>query len=287
MSFAVVVNAPFPAFYQIDNQATIRSLTGSRIVTATTPVGGSTCLVTFTDAFHNPAVVFEENERIYIILDDLDANVEPATAQSVTIQVMNRSTGEQETLALLETGVDTGEFHGSVATSTTVGQGSEDGHAVRAEGDALEVRYSDPDFSPDQCADSATLTTPLAVKTLYLTEPGQSLDRIDPMTTGDSSTASSVDLGVVDPTPVNMAVYGDAAAISHYRAWDGSAFGGEEAGARIMALLFITCRAPRPLPVTKRLLSAPLLISTSADRFGTAAGGQFCLSVPWYIWAAG
>ena len=99
----------------------------------------------------------------------------------------------------------------------------EDGTLHAVAGNTLQVAATDPVFG-DTCSDTAGISIPTQIKPLYLSESGQSLDRVDPVATGDSTTATSVELSFSGSGTPAMAVW-SAAATPEYNLWDGSSFG--------------------------------------------------------------
>ncbi len=61
-----------------------------------------------------PNDLFRTGEPVFLQLTDLDQNLDPATAESITLRVTVPATGDAETLILIETGLDTGIFLGPI-----------------------------------------------------------------------------------------------------------------------------------------------------------------------------
>ncbi len=66
---------------------------------------------------YTPADVYHAGQTIYIQVADGDQNTDPTTVQTVTITLTDNVSGDTETLVLTETGPNTGEFRGSVAST--------------------------------------------------------------------------------------------------------------------------------------------------------------------------
>jgi hypothetical protein len=73
---------------------------------------------------------------------DADLNADPTVAESVTVTVINASTGETETLVLVETGPDTGIFQAQSPTAAGAGTSGNGTLSVNG-GDRLAVSYTD------------------------------------------------------------------------------------------------------------------------------------------------
>ncbi len=138
--------------------------------------------------------------------------------------MVNSDSGDVETITLTETGNDTGVFRNAAAlpSSATGGMSDEDGTLYAVAGNTVQVAYTDPVFG-DTCSDTAGISIPTEIKPLYLSEPGQGMDRVDPVASGDSTTATSVELSFIGSGTTGMAVW-SAAGIPEYNIWDGSSF---------------------------------------------------------------
>ncbi|MDJ0818251.1 MAG: hypothetical protein QNJ58_18705, partial [Desulfobacterales bacterium] len=182
------------------------------------------CSLEFTDTAGAGQATYLENGDIYVTVDDNDKNLDAGSLQSLTVVVVSADSGDTETITLTETGNDTGIFRNTaaLASSATGGMTHEDGTLFAAAGDTLQVAFIDPVFG-DTCSDTAGITIPTLFKPLYLTEPGQGLDRIDPVATGDSTTATSPTLSYSTSGTTGMAVW-SAAGIPEYNVWDGNSF---------------------------------------------------------------
>ncbi len=149
-----------------------------------------TCNLAFSDSAGNTVTSYAPNAGIYVTVTNNAFNLSASTVDTVTVLVKNDSNGDQEYLTLTETGVNTGVFRNTSAlpSSTTAGVNQQDGTLYAQAGQSLEV-----DLNNSICtAAYATVTTPSAGKKLYLSDPNQALDRVDPVATGDSTTASTV-----------------------------------------------------------------------------------------------
>jgi hypothetical protein len=88
--------------------------------------------------------VVQSGDPIYLRVDDVDLNADAGLVESATVALVNLRTGESESVALDETGADTGVFYGSAATADGDGPGTDDdGTLLARRGDDLEARYTD------------------------------------------------------------------------------------------------------------------------------------------------
>ena len=183
------------------------------------------CNLDFTDAGGASQATYLENTDIYVTVDDNDQNSDSGSAQSFTVVVVNPDSGDTETITLIETGNDTGVFRNTVAlpSSATGGMSNEDGTLHAVAGNTVQVAYTDPLFG-DTCSDTAGIIVPTEIKPLYLSEPGQGMDRVDPVATVDGTTATSVELSYSGSGRTDMAVW-SASGIPEYNVWDGDNFG--------------------------------------------------------------
>ena len=111
---------------------------GTATVTATTNV--TTSCVTGT---LSASATILPTQAIAISVTDADRNTNPATTQSFTVTVNNPATGETETVTLTETGVNTGVFSGSLATSEGVVADPAVGVLAVAKDDVVTTTYGD------------------------------------------------------------------------------------------------------------------------------------------------
>ena len=174
---------------------------GTTLVAQTTitppPAGGSTaCALDFTDSGGTVQSSYAAGANVYVTLADGDKNTASNSVQSLSVVVRNPVRNDLETITLTETGTNTGIFRNITAlpTSLSAGLAQQDGTLYIAAGDTLTVTNVDAVYG-DTCNASVTIQAPANGKVLYLSSPGQSLDRVDPVATGDGSLASSIDIG--------------------------------------------------------------------------------------------
>ncbi len=200
ITYSLELNTPQPPGLDcIYNEAVVGSSSSDPISADTcTPVespAATDCSVTLVDVGSTPVFFYIENDTIYVRVDDNDHNYSAVALDTVEVEVTNQDNGDRETITLTETGVNTGIFEGSVPSSTTSGAALEDGTLNGSAGDTVEAEYTDDLFPSDVCNDTAPIVTPQVTKPLYLSDPGQGMDRIDPVAAGDVTTSNSVDLG--------------------------------------------------------------------------------------------
>lgn len=92
------------------------------------------------------ATRYEEGDTVYIELYDIDEDVNPAEAEQVAVVVYDQARTDIEPVTLVETGVNTGWFRGSIPTLGAVGQ-SDNGvlNVVASAGVQIAVTYQDKD----------------------------------------------------------------------------------------------------------------------------------------------
>ncbi|MBI3882634.1 MAG: tandem-95 repeat protein, partial [Verrucomicrobia bacterium] len=167
-------------------------------VVAQPPAGGSTlCALSFTDSGGTPVATYNAGATLYFKLTDGDKNTSSNSIQTVTAVVQNFTRGDVETITLTETGTNTGIFTlaAGLVSSIAGGLQPQDGIFNAVFGDVINVTYTDPVFG-DICGSTALITAAPVTKTLYLSDPAQALDRVDPVATGDNTTAQSATLGL-------------------------------------------------------------------------------------------
>jgi uncharacterized repeat protein (TIGR01451 family) len=165
------------------------------------PAGATACGAQFTDAAGVVQAVYTAGASIYATLTDPDANNNTSAVESFQIVVNNTTSGDAEFVTLVETGANTGIFRNTtgLATSTTTGTSQMDGTLLVAPGNSLSFTYTDPEFS-DSCTGNALIAVPTQNKFLYLSDPSQALDRVDPVAAADGSTASTASLAMSTST---------------------------------------------------------------------------------------
>lgn len=170
--------------------------------------------VTFTDSGGTTVTTYPANGGVYLKLTDAAANTSATTIQTISVLVSNPTTGDLETVVLTETGIDTGIFTSSapLPSSTTSGSGAQDATLYALAGNGLVASYTNS-VTGLSCSANASIIAATPVKKLYLSDPSQALDRVDPVAAGDVTTASTVTLS---------ASGGGSGAVSYVNSWTGS-----------------------------------------------------------------
>ncbi|HND54912.1 MAG TPA: DUF11 domain-containing protein, partial [Pirellulaceae bacterium] len=189
-----VTAAPGVGVTSITNTATIEGGDTPLVATNTLPVQPTvpaTCgVLTFTDSsFTGDITTYLTNSTIYLKVVDSDANTNTGTAQTLTVTLTSTLTGDSETVTLTESGVNTGIFQGSIASSNTAAGAStnNNGTLYAIANSTLAASYADTTSGCGTQTDTASI--PLATKPLYLSTDGTDgdttgdLDRIDPVAT--------------------------------------------------------------------------------------------------------
>ncbi|MBL9113959.1 MAG: DNRLRE domain-containing protein [Verrucomicrobiaceae bacterium] len=162
------------------------------------PGGGSTaCGAQFTDSIGTVMTSYAAGASVYATLTDPDANNNSSAVEQITVVINNTSNGDAEFLTLVETTASSGIFRNTsgLVTSLTAGSSQMDSTLLVAPGNSLSFTYTDPEFN-ETCSGNATVSVPTQTKVLYLSTngtgtPDQDMDRVDPVATGDSTTATS------------------------------------------------------------------------------------------------
>jgi uncharacterized repeat protein (TIGR01451 family) len=197
VTFRVTVNSGT----SISNSVTVTNLNGlvqAQNVASVTPPPPS-CNLNFTDGSGNPVTTCVQNAGLYVTMTDNSQNTSPTNAQTVTVTITNVSGGDVESLTLTETGTNTGVFRNTTAlpTSTIFGTAQQDGTLNGSAGQVITVYFAGA--GGETCSASATFVPAVQTKKLYLSAVNasnlyQSLNRINPVAAGATSTSNSVAL---------------------------------------------------------------------------------------------
>jgi uncharacterized repeat protein (TIGR01451 family) len=105
--------------------------------------------VQFLNACGGQEVIgYANGDTIYVNITDLDQNIDPAVAETITVVLTDSVTGDTETVTLTETGLNTGIFCGSVHSSINT-SASNDGTLSVAAKSRIQATYTDSlDASP-------------------------------------------------------------------------------------------------------------------------------------------
>lgn len=130
---------------RIENTATAVSLeTGTQTAGAFVNINARTPgEVAFFDDKWAPTYGYMSGDTVNVQVRDLDQNLDPAVAETVTVVLENSTTGDAETLVLTETGPDTGIFRAGIA-STLSSTSNENGVLTVAIDSSVYALYVDP-----------------------------------------------------------------------------------------------------------------------------------------------
>ena len=165
------------------------------------PPGTNSCNLNFANTNGISVASYAANANLYVQLTDPGANTSASTTQTVSVVVNNTTRGDVENVTLTETGTNTGVFFnaGGLPSSVSTGLSQQDGILNAAPGDLLSVAWNNPVFG-NSCTANAVIQSSTQNKVLYLSTNAvsalnQDMDRVDPVATGDNTTAQSVTLG--------------------------------------------------------------------------------------------
>lgn len=117
---------------------------------------------------------FHVGEPIFLRLTDLDQNLAPASAETVTIAVTDSVTGDTEVIRLTETGADTGVFAGYVPT-TGASAASYGGSITVSVGSSIKASYTDRQDGTDS-SNTAALIDPYGI--IFDSSTGKPIDGV-------------------------------------------------------------------------------------------------------------
>ncbi|MDD2727968.1 Ig-like domain-containing protein, partial [Malikia sp.] len=132
----------------------------------------------FDGAYTKTSGNLTEGGTLYLQVTDGDQNLSSGAMDTLTVKVSNITTSEIETVTLTETGVNSGIFRGTLASSSASAQASNNSGTLKTvSGDSLKVEYTDPitGSSSDNPTTPGTLantdTAAVAkIKVLYLSD---------------------------------------------------------------------------------------------------------------------
>ncbi|MCW1885552.1 carboxypeptidase regulatory-like domain-containing protein [Luteolibacter flavescens] len=123
---------------------------------------GTPSTTEFLNASGTRTTTYAANDPVRIRVTDLDKNQNPNLAETITVIVTN-SSGDSETVTLVETGVNTGVFAAVLPTTSTGSPTQNNGTLYAPTGSVINVVYTDATDSND--TSSATATVPAATAT--------------------------------------------------------------------------------------------------------------------------
>jgi large repetitive protein len=141
---------------------------------STTVTGGATATLVATASI-------APGDPVTLTLTDADLDTDTGVAETVQLTTTNSATGESELLTYTETGVDTGVFVATVATTFGASAGADDDGTFNAQaGDTLDTTYADAltDTGGTATATASTTVAGGATATLVATAsitPGASV----------------------------------------------------------------------------------------------------------------
>lgn len=100
--------------------------------------------VAFLDAAGQPVYGYMSGDLVYLRVEDLDQNVTPTLAETILVLLQDLQSGDQESVLLTESGVNTGIFRGvGIPTSLTVTPAG-DGTLTVLGDSRIQATYTDP-----------------------------------------------------------------------------------------------------------------------------------------------
>ncbi len=222
-STTISYEADIVASGNITNTATASGAGTSTDVNPVPPGAVNQCVIHFTSSDGSTTVTASNpGDSLYVTITDADGNTNSGSQQVLGIVVQNNTNGDYESLNLTETTNSSGVFRNTsgLPTSASAGLTPNDGTLNVSIGDSLSVVYVDPLFG-DTCNTADVIAAPSKTKILYLStdgsgSPDQDLDRIDPVASGDATTAQTgtLDQGVTTITVDNTSSSTVASALS-------------------------------------------------------------------------
>jgi hypothetical protein len=214
VGFGSIINSGFSGQLSVSNEVVVPP-----------PAGMHSNTIVFVDAATNGTAVYTAGDGVYVKLTDPGVNQSTTTVETVTVYVTDTVTGDVEPVVLTETGPNTGVFVSAtpIPTSLSGGLGAQDGTLHVNAGDGLSVTFTDPLFG-DTTTASASVIAPTLSKVLYLSDPTQALDRIDPVATGDNMPTQTVVLGSVGGTTVTNTIGAQSTAFGRFPIDSGTGF---------------------------------------------------------------
>lgn len=115
-------------------------------------------LTRFTDVFGTTKASFTiATEQVFVTVADPNVNVNPSLAERVNVTITVASTGDSETVELVETGISTGVFRNMAGVPTRVGIAAANGQLDGSTNTSITALYVDPRDPADITTAQATL----------------------------------------------------------------------------------------------------------------------------------
>ena len=142
MTVQIGADVPEGSVIQNTAQVTAAQIPYPTPTTTTTVSARTLGLIRFLDASGNPAASYRIGDKVCIEVSDPDRNTDPLLADTVNVVLRHSASGDSETIALVETGADTGIFRGCIA-SAAVGAADNDGTISVSLDSVLDATYTD------------------------------------------------------------------------------------------------------------------------------------------------
>jgi large repetitive protein len=193
----------------------------SNVTVPANPPTTTACDLDFKQSnYSTDASTYDEGGTIYLNVTDGDQDFNTAAIDSVKV-TLTASSGDDELVYLLETGVSTGIFRRAFSSSKVIGTLDNDGILYAPAGNTITVNYTDAIYG-GSCSDNAGIVGPSFRKPLYLSDSlsATGLDRVLPY---DGSAATSAMIygggtGSATLTPVADAILNEALPAINYGA---------------------------------------------------------------------
>ena len=164
------------------------------------------------------------------------------------------STTDSETVTVTETGVNTGIFTASIASSTTAGVGNNNGTLNALGSTTITASHVSVGGCGSTTASALVQNLTINQKQLYFspitapfTPTTTGMDRVDPVATNDTSTSQSSILSVTVSSAADMAVWGrNGYAYPLSSVWNGTSFGTASNSANLTKDLHVIESAAAP-----------------------------------------
>lgn len=112
----------------------------------------------FTDAFGTARTSYViGTDQVFVTVTDQNVNTNPNLAERINVTVTVATTGDSETVELVETGISTGVFRNTTGVSTRVATASSNGTLDATANTSITATYTDPRDPTDTSNNTATL----------------------------------------------------------------------------------------------------------------------------------
>ncbi len=115
-------------------------------------------IIYFADSFATPVSSYTiQADQVYVVVDDQDQDTNPAVVESLQATIVDTTTGDSETVTLVEDDPHSGIFIGGPISSNTQRPTAGDGILEVAHWSWLRFHYQDPDDTTDYSDDYAQM----------------------------------------------------------------------------------------------------------------------------------